>query len=199
MRLFSDALQRAGACVRRKPLRPKERALPQRGDENRPFREHIVGENLQSSLCSPNARSCHAPRVAGSGAWIRVVLDAGRPRGLDATAAEAVSPANPVLRGASAHSAARTRRGVGRRCAASRLGRRTWPNGPEIPGEGTPSRVRTCVRLRTLRNTNKNQHGEKCEPHVISRNVRKTRGLAFGRLVFVGVCLVGTPGFEPSA
>jgi len=53
--------------------------------------------------------------------------------------------------------------------------------------------------MRTLKKTNKSQHDEKREPLVISRNVRKQRGLAPGRLVFVGVCLVGTPGFEPGA
>jgi hypothetical protein len=53
--------------------------------------------------------------------------------------------------------------------------------------------------MQTLKKTNKSQHDEKCESLVISRNVRKTRGLAFDRLVFVGVCLVGTPGFEPGA
>jgi hypothetical protein len=36
-------------------------------------------------------------------------------------------------------------------------------------------------------------------PFSSRRNVRKRRGLALGRLVFVSVCLVGTPGFEPGA
>jgi hypothetical protein len=51
--------------------------------------------------------------------------------------------------------------------------------------------------MRTLKKPNKTQHDEKREPLVISRNVRKPRGLAFHQLVFVGICVVGTPGFEP--
>ncbi len=62
-----------------------------------------------------------------------------------------------------------------------------------------PRRVRKCVRMRILKKPNKTQHDEKREPLIISQNVRKRRGLAPGRLVFVGVCLVGTPGFEPRA
>ena len=72
------------------------------------------------------------------------------------------------------------------------------PGGGSWPEGGTERRrVRTCVRMKALKKTNKSQHDEKRESLVISRIVRKTRGLGLGRLVFVGVCLVGTPGFEP--
>src|SRR5258708_28396613 len=70
--------------------------------------------------------------------------------------------------------------------------------GARLVREGETEWVRTCVRLRTLKKTNKSQHDEKCEPLAISRNVRKTRGLPFGRLVFVGACLVGAPRFSQS-
>jgi hypothetical protein len=51
-------------------------------------------------------------------------------------------------------------------------------------------RVRTCVRMRTLKKTNKSQRDEKCEPLAISRNVRKQRGLASGKVGFCR-CLFG--------
>jgi hypothetical protein len=51
--------------------------------------------------------------------------------------------------------------------------------------------------MRTLKNTNKRQHGESVALRAPSQNVRKQRGLAPGRLVFAGFRLVGTPGFEP--
>ena len=51
--------------------------------------------------------------------------------------------------------------------------------------------------MKTLKKPNKTQHDEKRDSLAISRNVRKQRGLAFGRLDFARFLLVGTPGFEP--
>src|SRR6266545_1484869 len=45
------------------------------------------------------------------------------------------------------------------------------------------SRVRKCVRMRTLTNTNKGQHGAQGRKSAICESPRK-RGLAFGRLDF---------------
>ncbi len=45
---------------------------------------------------------------------------------------------------------------------------------------------------------NKRHHGPHGRTSAICESPRKTRGLlAFGRLDSVGVCVVGTPGFEP--